>query len=359
MDSNSKITISTAMQPGWHRRLRFPWSVVKRLTSTLGTTLIVWLLLRQIHLTDIWQLLTQADVKWLLAGFGWYLLTNVLRSYRFGALMGVTGIRHPLRLLPEMITLSFLNNVLPSRSGELSFPYLMQRRHGTPVGDSLTYLLIARIFDSLAVFVLLIVFTLLEKNRLGLAASQAVTGVSLLLLPALLFLACLPWLGERGLRAGEWVLGCLNLRERKASQWALDISQRAVSAVSQVHHVGTYGRVFFWSILGWLTTFAWFAAFLQAIHVPVRYPLVVVGATFATLSKAIPFVTTGGFGAHEVGWTLGFRLVGVPLETAVASGFAVNILTLLASLVFASGTLLYAKSSTSFERAAAMRKRSQ
>lgn len=310
------------------------WSHLKRLLPYAITGTIVWLLLRQIHLADIWQLLVGVDVKWLLAGFGWYLLTNVLRSYRFGTLMGITGVRRPLRLLPEMIALSFLNNVLPARSGEMSFPYLMQRRYGTPIGDSLTYLLIARIFDLVAVATLFVVFTWLEKSKLTQAAGQAVTCVSLLLLPTLLFLACLPWLGERGLRAGEWILDRLNLAERKAGQWALGTGRRAISAMTRVHRVGTYGRVFFWSILGWLTTFAWLAAFLQAIHAPVRYPLVIVGATLATLSKAIPLVTVGGLGAHEAGWALGFRLVGMPLEAAIASGFAVNILTLLASIIF-------------------------
>ena len=325
--------------------LSIPGLFRKYLVPLLGTALIVWLLLRQIHLTDIWGLLVGVDVKWLLAGFGWYLLTNVLRAYRFGTLMGITGIRQPLRLLPEMIALSFLNNVLPARSGELSFPYLMQRRHDTPVGNSLTYLLIVRIFDMIAVSTLFIIFAMVEKDSLVPTAGQAIIGVSLLLLPALLFLAFIPWLGERGLRAGEWVLGRLNLAGRKGGQWALSIGQRAVNAMMQVHHVGTYGRVFCWSVLGWLATFAWFAAFLQAIHVPVRYPLVVVGATMATLSKAIPLVTVGGLGAHEAGWALGFRLVGMPLATAIASGFVVNILTLLASLVFALSVFLYGKPS--------------
>ncbi len=197
-----------------------------------------------------------------------------------------------------------------------------------------TYLLIARIFDLVAVSTLFVIFAMLQKDSLDPTAGQAVIGASILLLPALLFLACLPWLGERGIRVTEWVLGRLNLVERKGGQWTLGIGRRAVNAMMQVHHVGTYGRVLFWSILGWLTTFAWFASFLQAIHAPFRYPLVVVGATLATLSKAIPLVTVGGLGAHEAGWALGFRLVGMPLEAAIASGFAVNILTLLASIIF-------------------------
>jgi uncharacterized membrane protein YbhN (UPF0104 family) len=99
------------------------------------------------------------------------------------------------------------------------------------------------------------------------------------------------------------------------------------------HGMGVYGRTFFWSVLGWLTTFAWFAAFLHALALPLPYPSVVVGATFATLAKAIPFVTVGGFGAHDAGWAFGFHLVGMPLEAAIASGLVVNLLTLLASLL--------------------------
>ena len=65
----------------------------------------------------------------------------------------------------------------------------------------------------------------------------------------------------------------------------------------------------------------------------------IVGATFAVLTKALPLVTVGGLGAHEAGWTVGFMLVGFDKEIAIATGFAVNILTLLSSLVFGLGGL--------------------
>jgi uncharacterized membrane protein YbhN (UPF0104 family) len=58
----------------------------------------------------------------------------------------------------------------------------------------------------------------------------------------------------------------------------------------------------------------------------------VVGSTFAVLSKAIPFISVGGLGAHEAGWTAGFMLVGLHKTLAISSGFAVNILTLCVSV---------------------------
>jgi uncharacterized membrane protein YbhN (UPF0104 family) len=89
----------------------------------------------------------------------------------------------------------------------------------------------------------------------------------------------------------------------------------------------------------WLGTFAWFYAFMTGLNLRVTPVQLVLGATFAVLSKALPLGTIGGFGTHEAGWTVGFMLVGLEREVAIASGFAVNILTLLASLFFGLGSL--------------------
>lgn len=303
----------------------------RRWLPILGTAAILWFLLRQIQPHDVWRLLRGARWSWLAAGLGYYLLTNVLRAYRFGALLSWRGRFAPLRLVPDMIALSFLNNLLPARSGELSFPYLLQRRHGVPVGRGLLSLLIARIFDLLAVSTLFVVVAFLERGRTDAVAGSVMIGVGLLLLLVLCMLLALPWLGRHGLRVAEQALRPMGLDGSTWQERLLHQGQRAVAAMTHLQRTGAYGRVFFYSLLGWLTTFAWFAAFLQAVGLPIRYPQVIAGATFATLTKAIPFITVGGLGAHEAGWTVGFQLVGMPLETAIASGLAVNLLTLLLS----------------------------
>ncbi|MCP4423979.1 MAG: flippase-like domain-containing protein, partial [Chloroflexi bacterium] len=191
MHSSNEMDLAPVARQNWRKQFRLPTLSRKRLLSYVGTATIIWLLLRQVQLQTIWQMLTEIDIRWLLAGLGWYLLTNIFRSYRFGTL--INGVKKPLRLLPEMIALSFMNNVLPARSGELSFPYLMQRRHNIPVGDSLTFLLIARIFDLLSVTTLFVVFAFLERSQLEPMAGQVMVGVSLLVLPVLFILAALPW----------------------------------------------------------------------------------------------------------------------------------------------------------------------
>ena len=121
----------------------------------------------------------------------------------------------------------------------------------------------------------------------------------------------------------------------------MNVGQQAVDHFRRIRTVRAYAVTLGWSLLTWIGTFAWFAASMQGIGVGRPFGLVVVGATFASLAKAVPFITVGGFGAHEAGWTVGFSLVGMPVSLAIASGFAVNILTLLMSVVFGGGALIF------------------
>lgn len=278
---------------------------------------------------------------WLLAGFGWYLLTNVCRAYRFGGLLSLPGIVKPLGLVPDMIVLSFLNNLLPARTGELLFPLWLRRRRQTPIGQSLALLLITRLFDFLAVASLFLIFAFLVRGYLTAVAQQVILIAIAILLPTLLLLATLPWVGRRGLALFDWLLSRTGLADHRFSQRLRRLGERVVTAVAEVHQRGTYLKAFFWSLLSWLCTFAWFTSFLQAMALPTPYTFVVVGATFAVLANAIPFITVGGFGAHDAGWAFGFSLFGMDWETAVVSGFVVNVLTVLASIVFSIGILLY------------------
>lgn len=303
--------------------------------------MIVGFLLQRIHPETFWQLIKQADSKWLLAGFAFYCLTNVLRACRLGVLVSGAKRCQALRFLPEITLLSFLNNVLPARGGEFSFPYFMARRHGLPVSDGFAYLLITRVFDFVAVIILFLAFLLIRRNSLPPAAQPLIGVIAIFFLFCLLFLATLPWLGQLGLRFMMRLLGYLHLSEGKPGQAVNQLGQKIVKAMAQTHDVSTYLRLLFWSLLVWFSTFAFFAAFMHAVGLSIAYSAVIVGSTFATFAKAIPFITVSGIGPHEAGWTVGFYLIGMALDDALASGLAVNMLTLTASLIAGSVMALY------------------
>lgn len=325
--------------------------LLKRLLPYVVALAIVALLLWQIDPLEVLRLLAGADLRWVLVGFGAFVVTNILRAYRFGVLLDWRGpadegaadrpANRPITILPEMFALSFFNTILPSRSGELSFPYFMWRRHGVAVGESTAALIVVRIFDYLAVGLLYVVFAWLERQKLTPGAAQVVQIVAILLLLSMILLAAAPWLGRVGLRLAAWLLDRFGLAAGRPGQMLLRSGRRAVSAFERMRTLRSYGLTLGWSLLTWLLTFAWFAAFMVAIGLPTPFTLVVVGSTFGVLAKALPFVTVGGFGAHEAGWAVGFGLVGMETGLAIASGFAVNILTVTASAVFGVGALIF------------------
>lgn len=310
--------------------------LLKRLLPFSVAAAILVLLLRQVPAADVAQMLAALDWRWLLVGLGAYIATNIFRAYRYGVLLEQVP---SLRMLPEMFAVSLFNNTLPSRTGEVSFPYFMYRRHGVAVGESSAALIVARILDYAAVAALYIVFATLNLDQLAPGASAAVLVVAAFLLVSFCILLAAPWVGERLMNALEWFLRRFRLDQKRLGLVLLKFGRQAVDSLGKTRTKRTYLRSFAWSLLIWLGTFAWFAAFMRAIGLVEPYPLVIVGATFAVLAKAIPLVTIGGLGAHEAGWTVGFMLVGMSTGQAVASGFAVNILTLLASVVCGSAAL--------------------
>ena len=65
------------------------------------------------------------------------------------------------------------------------------------------------------------------------------------------------------------------------------------------------------------------------------------GATAATVATLIPVNILGNIGTLEAGWTAGFAALGIPLETAAATGVAVHLWSLLvAAAVGAAAYLL-------------------
>jgi len=281
---------------------------------------------------EVISLLAGASPSWLLIGGLCYAAANVGRAFRFASLLPSCSGRFPT-LLAIAFALSMFNNVLPFRSGELTFIYMMRETHNVPVGEAAAVLVVARIFDYLAVAALFVGAALLSLPHLpGYALWILIIAVFLLL--TVIVLAAIPWLGQRGLGLMERWLSHRWLRGLSLSALILRVCQGAVQAFTAMRSLRTYGLTALWSLLIWLGTFAWFWAFLTATGIRTRAAEMVVGATFAVLSKAMPFITIGGLGTHEAGWTVGFVLVGFDKHTAIASGFAVNILTLLASLLF-------------------------
>jgi uncharacterized protein (TIRG00374 family) len=229
------------------------------------------------------------------------------------------------------------NNILPARVGELSLVYLLNRYEHVSLSSATVALILARVFDLVAVALIFVVAASVSLGDLPETASIVIRLVSVAMLLAIAVLVTAVRFGGRGLQLIRRILGHFGLDRHPIAEFGLAKMLEVVQAFEAIQSPQRYLYVFLWSLLVWFGTFAWFYAFLRSTGIQVAVTNLIVGSTFAVLSKAIPFISIGGLGAHEVGWTAGFILVGLDKTTAIASGFAVNILTILSSVIL--GTL--------------------
>ncbi len=329
---------------------------LSRLTPLLVTLALLALLIRQLVRQGGEMgggaLLANLSSGWVAAGVGFFVAVNLLRAVRFRVLIPLPSVGIGA-YLPIGFALSFLNNILPLRGGELVFVVAMRSGYGVPAADSAAALFLARVLDYLAVAAWFVPLALVSLGRLpptidwpvaGLPTAWLVGGVIAFMAALGLVVAALAALGQRALGGLAWLLERVGLRERPLAKRLVSFGARTVQAFDALRTPRTLAAAFGLTLLLWLGIFAWQYCFARGLGLVVEpgapsfealgFGLFVVGATFGTLSKAIPVPTMGGHGVTEVGWTLGFALVGLPVATAIASSLGITVLTLVVSTLF-------------------------
>jgi hypothetical protein len=305
------------------------------LKSVHWKTLLTWLvalalvvfLLAQISLQTLVDLFMHVNILGVVLGAGVYMLTNVIRAWRVAQICD-RPLSDTWRLLTPTLASSFGNNVLPARAGEPIFIWAAHERLSLSWGASSAVMIIMRVFDTMMVAIIFVFAAIIT----GAAASSLIMWVvSVALGGAVIVTALLPWLGGYFVRMFVTVVRLT--RRAKLIAFLEHEGARAADAFNQLRAPRIYAGVFLTSLAIWLLIFGWIFMLIRSLGIEVSLDQSILGSTFGILSKAVPFSSIGGWGAHEVGWTAGFMLIGFPSTLAISSGFAVNTLIILTSAV--------------------------
>ncbi len=295
--------------------------LLKAGVGLLVTGSLFFFLFRYVDPRQVGALLAGSRLDLLAVGLGVWVLIYLGRGLRFLLLAPRTPF---VTMLSIAAIHAFLLRLLPFRTGELAYAFLVRRAGTAGLGESLLVLLLIRILDSTCVVILFAVAlafhqgTYLGDRRLGIAAAlvAALLGIGIVLaLVPLLALA---------LRIVRRVLGGLARRPRVAR--VLERAGEAVTAFSAVRRATVLFTALL-SMLLWLLTFGAFFAIMRAFYMPVGVSQTVLGATAAVVTGFLPIGGIGSFGTLEAGWALGFALCGLDQTRAIASGFGVSIIT--------------------------------
>ncbi len=237
------------------------------------------------------------------------LLSYALRAwrlydyFRFGTLSAYTTC---VRL---MLIHNVLNNLLPARSGEVSFPVLMWRYFDVPVKRSVPVLLWFRLLDLHAL------------GLMGLIALSGLWGNTLTLL-GLALVAPIPVLAQIG-QAG------LRRRLTADSGWQPRLRQLLEALPA---NRGMFLRSIATTWCNWtikLLAFAW----VLSLFAETGFVAALAGAIAGDATSVLPIHGPAGAGTYEAGVLVGLAPYGVEVTTALQGAINLHIFLLACSLI--------------------------
>lgn len=205
-----------------------------------------------------------------------------------------------------------LNNLLPMRTGELSFPLLMARYFTIPAAHSIGVLLWFRLLDlhTLALFA-------------GIALGGFFWGALSAGLIALLWLSLLWPLWRLAPVMSRW------LAQRPASRLQQILSQAFMALPTEGK---PFIRAWLLTLLNWLVKLGVFA-WILLLFIPTASAIAWLAAIGADLSSILPVHGIAGMGSFEAGALAVLVPLGVPWDKALQGAINLHIFVLASALL--------------------------
>jgi uncharacterized protein (TIRG00374 family) len=314
--------------------------IIVTIVAICVTVIFIAILSTQISIGDIVTTLTLIDPLFLAAGFILYIGGYLFRAIRFYYL-NHAGI--PVKDLYSIVALnSLMNYVLPARTGELSYVYLVKQLHDRTTAEGIATLFIARMFDVIAIAVLFIlsfiaVIPLLPSDQ---RTIYWVIGL-LVLFVAVLFIFL--YQARAFYRVFSKVVRIFHLHRTRPGEVMLRKGGEIVTELEKSRSTAdySYGTIFLYSMVIWLFFYSFTYILAVSMGIQLTIPAVFFACTFAFVTGMLPIQGIGNFGTFETGWTIGFLSVGAPIDLAISTGFVFHVIGLFFSIVLVIFSLAF------------------
>jgi uncharacterized protein (TIRG00374 family) len=304
------------------------------ITITLGA-----ILLSQIEIADIIVTLASIDPLYLIAGFLLYTGSYFFRAMRFHILL-IRKVR--LRDLFNIVCVhNMMNNILPARTGELSYIYLLKKLHNKKTGEGIATLFVARVFDFITISLLFLV-SVFMMHDLPEMVIKTVWAIALFLSSITIFLIALLYFGNTFLNLVKRFFERFNWDKKYFADFLLRKGEETVDSFEKISANGknTIIDLILTSLGIWLFLYSLNYIFVRGMDINLSYFEVIFASSFAVFTTILPIQGIGGFGTLETGWAVGFIAVGVTKEVAISSGFGYHIILWIYFLILGCWGLL-------------------
>ncbi len=241
------------------------------------------------------------------------LTSYLLRGYRIYDYFEFKSFREYGRALRLFLIHNILNNLLPMRSGELSFPILMKQYFKIPIGYSVPALFWFRILD---------LYTLILIGFISLFWSRVSPIIGLIIIVL--------YLGMPGIFS-YFKSGREQADIEKASRLKRIFNKIIKAFPNNLQK--TY-RILLWTLLNWTSKILAFGWILSVIA-ECDFSTAVLGGITGEMSSVLPFHGLAGAGTYEAGVLASMIPAGVPAERALNAAVNLHLITLSVSMLSA------------------------
>ncbi len=304
---------------------------------------LVYYLLGKISIGQVKDAIIGIDKTYLIIALSILLVSIFLRTYRKKILVGSDRISMTDMFLVVLIRNAF-NMVLPARTGELSYVYVLQRKFKFPLEIGVSTLMIVLIFDLVIVFSLIVISVIVVLiNKFSSSYLAVVLIAAVLLVILLLVLFYLSRVIGFILMIIEKILARYRIGKNRAVRAVYKKMVDINKNIEIIQKRRIYWKVYLSSIVIRVLKFGSYYMMIYAILKPEGYTfrelnfwIIFLAVVAAEISAVLPTHALAGFGTYEGAFllvlgVLGFKIAGIAWE-AVAFGYHIITLTFIVTL---------------------------
>lgn len=304
---------------------------VRPLLAVIGLAVTVgcmYLALRGVEFDDAVQAFRDSDLVWFIPALPVFAAAIVLRGVRWWALYDAE-LRPPLRaVMYGLLVGYFFNNILPARAGEAARVIALNNRAKTPLGEIVGTVVVERVFDLLALLLLLLcaypwlphISWLRNAAILGAIVTAALAIVIVLIV-------------RYDARAVHWLLS--PLRRIRRPGFAERVEAAAINATRglvALRNPVIALRGFVLTIASWFVLALSYWILMEAFHLSLPLDAAILVTVAINLSLVLPS-SPAALGVFEAATIIALNAFDVPHAEALSYALVLHVLNLVPFLI--------------------------
>ncbi len=228
------------------------------------------------------------------------------------------------------------NNILPARTGELSYIYLIKKLHNQKTGVGIATLFVARVFDFISICGLFIISAIMVTD-LPERVSNMIGLITAFMILIVILLFLLIYFKERFLLSAKRVVKAIGIKRFKFVGSILNKGEETIESFDTVKSKRIVAYVGLVSVITWISVCTTNYFLIKSVGIDLSFWEMVIASSFMLLTSVLPIKGICGFGTSEALFTAVMAAFGVSVSLAIIAGFGLHIVLISYYLIL--GTL--------------------